>query len=111
MQLRHPLMPATRIVSDTADGSIVSDVLDMGAYARLLLARGDVPDGRGGRLVPEPMFERWVAQYVDDGEGGTYGYGWWQEEVDGVTVDRALRRDGRLHGLPRRLARRRARRS
>ena len=84
VQLRHPLMPAKRIVSDTADGSIVSDVLDMGAYARLLLARGDVPDGRGGRLVPEDMFERWVAQYVDDDEGGTYGYGFWQDEVDGV---------------------------
>ena len=36
VQLRHPLMPATWIVSDTADGSIVSHVLDMGAYARLL---------------------------------------------------------------------------
>ena len=70
VQLRHPLMPATLDRLDTADGSIVSHVLDMGAYARLLLARGDVPDGLGGRLVPEPMFERWVAQYVDDGEGG-----------------------------------------
>lgn len=85
VQLRHPLLPATRIVSDTADGSIVSDVVDMGAYARLLLARGDVPDGRGGRIASEELFDRWVAQYVDDDEGGTYGYGWWQEEVDGVT--------------------------
>lgn len=85
VQLRHPLLPATRIVSDTADGSIISDVVDMGAYARLLLARGDVPDGRGGRIASEELFDRWVEQYVDDGEGGTYGYGWSQEEVDGVT--------------------------
>ena len=44
-QLRHPLSPAGRIVSNTADGSIVSTAIDMAAYARLLLARGDVPDG------------------------------------------------------------------
>ena len=44
-QLRHPLSPADRIVSNTADGSIVSTAIDMAAYARLLLARGDVPDG------------------------------------------------------------------
>ena len=44
-QLRHPLVPAHWIVSNTADGSIVSNVIDMSAYARLLLARGDVPVG------------------------------------------------------------------
>ena len=42
-QLRHPLVPAPRIVSNTADGSIVSNVVDMCAYARFLLARGDRP--------------------------------------------------------------------
>ena len=60
-QLRHPLVPAPRIVSNTADGSIVSTVVDMCAYARLLLARGDRPDGRGGRILSEEGFARLMA--------------------------------------------------
>jgi D-alanyl-D-alanine carboxypeptidase len=82
-QLGHPLVPAPWIVSNTADGSIVSDVIDMSAYARLLLAGGDVPDGRGGRVLSESMFERMTAPLVDDGDGDSYGYGVWTEEVDG----------------------------
>jgi CubicO group peptidase (beta-lactamase class C family) len=84
VQLRHPLRPAPRIVSFTADGSIVSNVVDMCAYARLVLAGGDVDDGRGGRMLSDAMFAEWVEPRVDDGEGGTYGYGLWTEEVDGV---------------------------
>jgi len=84
-QLRHPLLPATRIVSNTADGSIVSTVVDMSAYARLLLARGDRPDGRGGRILSEDGFARLMAGAVDDGDHGRYGYGLWEEEVDGHT--------------------------
>jgi D-alanyl-D-alanine carboxypeptidase len=83
--LRHPLLPATRIVSNTADGSIVSTVVDMCAYARLLLTRGDRPDGRGGRILSEDGFVRLMASAVDDGEHGRYGYGLWEEEVEGQT--------------------------
>ena len=82
-QLRHPLVPAPRIVSNTADGSIVSNVVDMCAYARLLLARGDRPDGRGGRILSEEGFARLMAGAVEDGEHGLYGYGLWYEDVDG----------------------------
>jgi CubicO group peptidase (beta-lactamase class C family) len=82
-QLRHPLVPAPRIVSNTADGSIVSTVVDMCAYARLLLARGDRPDGRGGRILSEEGFARLMAGAVDDGDHGRYGFGLWEEEVDG----------------------------
>jgi CubicO group peptidase (beta-lactamase class C family) len=82
-QLRHTLSPAHRIVSDTADGSITSNALDMAAYARMLLARGDVPDGRGGRILSEAMFSALTDDGVDDGEGGRYAYGLWQEDVDG----------------------------
>jgi CubicO group peptidase (beta-lactamase class C family) len=83
-QLRHPLVPAPRIISNTADGSIVSTVVDMCAYARLLLARGDAPDGRGGRLLSEAGFVRLMADpFVD--EDGPYGYGLWSEIVDGRT--------------------------
>jgi len=84
-QLRHPLISATRIVSNTADGSIVSNVVDMCAYARLLLARGDRPDGRGGRILSDDGFARLMRSAVDDGEHGRYGYGLWEEEVDGHT--------------------------
>jgi D-alanyl-D-alanine carboxypeptidase len=84
-QLRHPLLPATRIVSNTADGSIVSNVVDMTAYARLLLARGDRPDEHGVRILSEDGFARLMAGAVDDGEHGRYGYGVWEEEVDGHT--------------------------
>ncbi len=84
-QLRHPLVPAPRIVSNTADGSIVSTVVDMCAYARLLLAHGDVPDERGDRLLSEEGFARMMAEAVDDGDHGLYGYGLWYEDVDGRT--------------------------
>ena len=86
VQLRHPLMPATRIVSNTADGSIVSNVLDMSAYARLVLAGGDVPDGRGGRMLSDEMYREWTAPRVDmgEGDGSCYGYGLWTDEADGV---------------------------
>ncbi len=82
-QLRHPLSPADRIVSNTADGSIVSTAIDMAAYARLLLARGDVPDGRGGRILSDAAFSLLTEDGIDDGDGGRYAYGLWQEEVDG----------------------------
>jgi D-alanyl-D-alanine carboxypeptidase len=84
VQLRHPLVPAHRIISNTADGSIISNVLDMSAYARLFLARGDVPGHDGARMLSDESFEAWIEQRVPDDEGGTYGYGLWAEEYDGV---------------------------
>jgi D-alanyl-D-alanine carboxypeptidase len=82
-QLRHTLSPANRLVSNTADGSIVSTAIDMCAYARLLLARGDLPDGRGGRILGEEMFARLADDGFDDGDGGRYAYGLWQQDIDG----------------------------
>jgi CubicO group peptidase (beta-lactamase class C family) len=84
VQLRHPLVPAHRITSNTADGSIISTVLDMSRYGRLFLARGDVPGVDGSRMLSDEQFDAWVEQRADDGEGGTYGYGLWADEVDGV---------------------------
>ena len=83
-QLRHPLAVAPRI-DRTADGSIVSTVVDMCAYAQLLLARGDRPDGRGGRILSEDGFTRLMASAVDDSDHGRYGYGLWTEDVEGRT--------------------------
>lgn len=73
-QLRHPLVPAAFTVSNTADGSIVSSVVDMAAYARLLLNRGRGPHGL---ILSEPMFERLTAPIVEqpDDPGTSYGYG------------------------------------
>jgi CubicO group peptidase (beta-lactamase class C family) len=82
-QLSHPLMPANWIVSNTADGSIISNALDMCAYARLLLARGDVPDGRGGRVLSDAMFDLLSSGGIDDGEGAQYAYGLWEEQIEG----------------------------
>jgi CubicO group peptidase (beta-lactamase class C family) len=52
-QRDHPLVEAPWIVCNTADGSIVSDAVDMAAYARSLLNRGaGVLDAESfGRLV------------------------------------------------------------
>ena len=73
-QLRHPLMPATFTVSNTADGSIVSNVLDMAAYARLLLNRGRGPSGG---IVSDEMFERLTTPVIEqpDDPGVWYAYG------------------------------------
>ena len=51
-QLRHPLVPAPRIVSNTADGSIVSNVVDMCAYARFLLAGATGPTSEASGSSP-----------------------------------------------------------
>ena len=60
-QLRHPLVPAIFTVSSTVDGSIVSNVIDMAAHARLLLNRGRGPSGT---ILSEPMFDVLTTPYV-----------------------------------------------
>jgi D-alanyl-D-alanine carboxypeptidase len=73
-QLRHPLVPATFTVSNTADGSIVSNVVDMAAYARLLLNRGRGP---AGPILSEEMFTLMTTPVIEmpDEHGVSYGYG------------------------------------
>jgi D-alanyl-D-alanine carboxypeptidase len=73
-QLRHPLVPAIFTVSNTADGSIVSNVVDMAAYARLLLNLGRGPQGA---IVSEAMFARMTSPLIElpDDPGAFYGYG------------------------------------
>ena len=77
-QRHHPLVPATRILSDTADGSIVSNVLDMSAYARLLLARGATPSD--GRILDCEAFALFTEPRIDEPVEereipGRYAYG------------------------------------
>lgn len=54
----HPLVPAPWFISNTADGSIVSNVLDMAAYARMLLSGGrPLLDEKGWALLTNPVIE------------------------------------------------------
>lgn len=73
-QLRHPLLPATFTVSNSADGSIVSNALDMAVYARLILNRGR---GSTERVLSEAMFERLTMPVIEEPDevGMFYGYG------------------------------------
>jgi D-alanyl-D-alanine carboxypeptidase len=73
-RLTHPLMPAQWLVSNTADGSIVSNVVDVCAYARLLLSRGAGPRSRP---LSEDGFERLTRPVVADPDepGASYAYG------------------------------------
>ena len=73
-QLRHPLVPATFTISNSADGSIVSNVIDMAAHARLLLNRGMGPKGP---VLSEAMFDVLTSPFIErpDYPGTSYGYG------------------------------------
>jgi D-alanyl-D-alanine carboxypeptidase len=73
-QLSHPLVPAPWLVSNTADGSIVSNVIDMSAYARFLLNGGEGPSGR---VLSETAFARLTARHMVDAyaDDADYAYG------------------------------------
>jgi CubicO group peptidase (beta-lactamase class C family) len=78
----HPLVPARWLVSNTADGSIVSNVIDMSSYARMLLNGGASPTGR---LLSERSFSMLSARHMDtsDEPGWGYGYGLDVADLDG----------------------------
>jgi CubicO group peptidase (beta-lactamase class C family) len=78
LQRHHELVPAPWVVSETADGSIVSNVVDMSAYARMLLGRGAAPDGN--RVLSEDAFATFtrpvIEEPVEEREvPGRYAYG------------------------------------
>ena len=92
--LQSQLAPAVWQVSNVADGSIVSTVTDLCAYARIVLAGGGGP---GGTLLEPDRFERWIGPYVDAEERGTrYGYGW---NVGDFGGRRTIRHDGGTLGF------------
>lgn len=70
----------------SADGAVASDAADMGAYARMLLARGDTPNGR---LISDAVFDRFATPGLDD-----YGYG-----VDVLEGGRVLAHSGSIAGF------------
>ncbi|HEX6845297.1 MAG TPA: serine hydrolase domain-containing protein, partial [Actinomycetota bacterium] len=75
--LNQPLAPAAWQTSTTTDGSIVSTVVDVCAYLRVLLARG-------APLLEPDAFDRWIGPH-EDGEDPSfrYGYGWMVGDVEG----------------------------
>lgn len=73
-QERHPLVPAPWIISASGDGSIVSNAVDMAAYMRMLLSRGDAP---AGRLISEESFGLLTSRFIEDEGDWGYGYGLW----------------------------------
>jgi CubicO group peptidase (beta-lactamase class C family) len=97
----HPLVEARWIVGNTADGSIVSDVVDMCSYARLLLKRGE------GHLSPH-SFDELTRPVIEDPDqpGVSYAYGlfvrdggeaiWHSGGMPGFTALMDLRMDAGL---------------
>jgi D-alanyl-D-alanine carboxypeptidase len=75
--LNHPLAPGRWIVSGTADGAIVSNVVDMSAWARMLLGRGCATvNGTEVRLLSEEMFALMTTPHAEtDDPAFRYGYG------------------------------------
>jgi D-alanyl-D-alanine carboxypeptidase len=79
----HPLVPATWLEYDAADGSIASTVADMAAYVRMLLNRAQAP---GTRIISEDSFEEMTQRVIEtpeEEEGTFYGYGLVIAESDG----------------------------
>ena len=68
----RPLVPATWLETATGDGAIASTAGDMAAFARMLLRRGEGPDGR---LLSEASFVRMAGPYARTPRGNGYGYG------------------------------------
>ncbi|HYN47976.1 MAG TPA: serine hydrolase domain-containing protein [Candidatus Nanopelagicales bacterium] len=67
----RPLVPATWVETATADGSIASTAGDMAAFARMILRRGEGPDGR---LLAEASFARMAEPHARPSPDYGYGY-------------------------------------
>jgi CubicO group peptidase (beta-lactamase class C family) len=77
-RVSHPLVPAEWMPFNTADGSTVSNVLDMASYARMLLAGG-------APLLDDDGFARLVEPVIADEDWPTfrYAYGLWVGREEG----------------------------
>jgi D-alanyl-D-alanine carboxypeptidase len=74
-RLDHPLVPARWLVSDTADGSIVSNVIDMSVYVRALLGGGrTLVDGHDIRLLSPDGFRLLTTPVIQDGDHPSHAY-------------------------------------
>lgn len=78
---RHPLVPATWLETDTADGSIAASATDLAAFLRMLLNRGNGPHGP---VLSAESFALLTTPAIPD-EGDGYGYGIQVKQADGQT--------------------------
>ncbi len=76
-----PMVPAVWLETATADGSVAAPARDMAAYLRMLMNRGDAPNGR---VLSEESFALMSGRMVKR-DDEWYGYGLATGEVDGVT--------------------------
>ncbi len=82
-QPHQPVVPATWLEGETADGSLVMTASDLATYLRMVLNRGAHP---GGRLLSEESFDqltRRVIQSWGDDEPTFYCYGLMSDDADG----------------------------
>jgi len=78
----HPLVPATWVETDSADGSIASTAEDMARYVRMLLNRGHGPNGP---ILSEASYDLMTRAWIA-GDGwvwDNYGYGLYVFEEGG----------------------------
>ncbi len=68
----HPLVPAPWLETDTADGCIASTAKDMAKFMRMLLNRGQGPNGP---LLSQESFELLTHPHIAQDEDWSYGYG------------------------------------
>jgi len=84
----HPLVPATWLETDTADGSIAATAADMATYVRILLNRGQGPRER---VLSDESFRLMTQRVIeppqgDEDHGSFYGYGLNISEDEGHAI-------------------------
>jgi len=81
----YPLAPATWLEYAAGDGSVASTPTDMAAYLRMLMNRGQGPQGR---ILSEESFDLMTQRVIEakeEGKDSFYGYGLDIRESDGRT--------------------------
>lgn len=80
----HPLAEATWLEFDTGDGNVVSTAADLAKLLRMLLARGETPQGR---FLSAESFELFVDApgILEMAPGNRYGYGIVTRHESGAT--------------------------
>jgi CubicO group peptidase (beta-lactamase class C family) len=76
-----PMVPAVWFETATADGSVAASARDLAAFLRMLMNRGEAPNGR---VLSEESFALMSGRMVKRNDEW-YGYGLATGEADGVT--------------------------
>lgn len=68
----HPIVPVELLETDTADGCIASTAEEMAMFARMLLNRGEGPNGR---IITPASYELMTSPLIAQDEEWSYGKG------------------------------------